>query len=82
MCVDLTGLNKGCPKDLYPLPYIDRLIDRALGFRLLSFMAAYSGYNQIWMNPVDASKTAFMTNRSNYYYDVMSSGLKNAGATY
>ena len=47
MCVDFTDLNKACPKDAYPLPHIDRLIDGASGFRLLSFLDAYSGYNQI-----------------------------------
>src|ERR1051325_9702285 len=82
MCVDFTDLNKACPKDPYPLPHIDRLIDSSSRFRLLSFLDAYSGYNQIRMNPADASKTAFMTERKNFYYRVMPFGLKNAGATY
>ncbi|GAU37228.1 hypothetical protein TSUD_375300 [Trifolium subterraneum] len=43
MCVDFTDLNKECPKDLYPLPNIDRLIDGASGYKTLSFMDAYSG---------------------------------------
>lgn len=42
MCVDFTDLNKACPKDPYPLPHIDRLINEASGFRLLSFLDAYS----------------------------------------
>ena len=45
-------------------------------------MYAYSGYNQIRMDPLDASKTAFMTNTKNYHYEVMSFGLRNAGATF
>jgi len=45
-------------------------------------MDAYSGYNQIRMDPLDASKTAFMTNTKNYHYEVMSFGLRNAGATF
>jgi hypothetical protein len=49
---------------------------------MLSFMDAYSGYNQIKMNPTDAPHTAFMTNTCNYFYNVMPFGLKNAGATY
>jgi hypothetical protein len=82
MCVDYTDLNMACPKDPYPLPNIDHLIDSASGYQTLSFMDAYSGYNQIRMDPLDAPKTAFMTNTKNYHYDVMSFGLKNAGATF
>ncbi|RDX96179.1 hypothetical protein CR513_21190, partial [Mucuna pruriens] len=47
MCTDYTNLNKACPKDPYPLSSIDRLVDSVAGFALLSFMDAYSGYNQI-----------------------------------
>ncbi|XP_045791855.1 uncharacterized protein LOC123886594 [Trifolium pratense] len=82
MCVDFTDLNKACPKDPYPLPNIDKLIDGASGCKMLSFMNAYSGYNQIKMNPIDACHTAFMSNTCNYFYNVMPFGLKNAGATY
>ncbi|KAK2374249.1 hypothetical protein QL285_075225 [Trifolium repens] len=45
MCVDYTDLNRACPKDAYPLPSIDKLVDNSSGFKLLSFMDAYSGYN-------------------------------------
>lgn len=82
MCVNFTDLNKACPKDPYLLPHIYRLIDRASDFCILNFMDAYSSYNQIWMNLLDAPKTKFMTNMNNYYYGVMSFGLKNEGATY
>ncbi|XP_050909564.1 uncharacterized protein LOC127123387 [Lathyrus oleraceus] len=58
MCMDFTGLNKACSKDRYLLPHIDRLIDGASGFCLLSIMDAYSGYDQIRMNPLDAPKMA------------------------
>jgi hypothetical protein len=82
MCVDFTDINKACPKDdPYPLSNIDRLIDGASGYKMLSFMDAYSGYNQIKMNPTDAPHTTFMTNTCNYFYNVMPFGLKNAGAT-
>ncbi|CAJ2654250.1 unnamed protein product [Trifolium pratense] len=73
---------RACPKDSYPLPSIDRLVDNSSGFKLLSFMDAYSGYNQIPMAVADREKTAFMTESGNYYYNVMPFGLKNAGATY
>ncbi|XP_010480911.1 PREDICTED: uncharacterized protein LOC104759712 [Camelina sativa] len=48
----------------------------------MSFMDAFSGYNQILMNPDDQEKTAFITDRGIYCYKVMPFGLKNAGATY
>nr|XP_025682159.1 uncharacterized protein LOC112783427 [Arachis hypogaea] len=61
MCVDFTDLNKACPKDAYPLPCIDSLVDNSCGYGTLSFMDAYSGYNQIFMHPSDQEKTAFIT---------------------
>jgi len=82
MCTNFTDLNKAFPKDAYPLPSIDRLVDGALGHNFLSFLDAYSGYNQIPMYGPDRSKTAFITDRANFCYEVMSFGLKNAGATY
>ncbi|XP_020209186.1 uncharacterized protein LOC109794123 [Cajanus cajan] len=82
MCVDYTDLNKACPKDAYPLPNIDRLVDGAAGHQIFSFLDAYSGYNQIRMYPGDESKNAFITESANYCYKVMPFGLKNAGATY
>ncbi|XP_016165024.1 uncharacterized protein LOC107607607 [Arachis ipaensis] len=82
MCVDFTNLNKSCPKDAYPLSCIDKLVDNASGYNVLSFLDAYSGYNQILMHPKDKDKTAFITELGNYCYTVMPFGLKNAGATY
>ena len=49
---------------------------------MLSFLDAFSGYNQIKMHPMDEEKTVFMTERSCYCYKVMPFELKNAGATY
>ncbi|XP_065039424.1 uncharacterized protein LOC135673957 [Musa acuminata AAA Group] len=82
MCVDYTSLNDACPKDCYPLPKIDQLVDATAGHARLSFMDAYSGYNQIRMAPGDREHTAFLTNQGVYFYKVMPFGLKNAGATY
>ena len=82
MCVDFTDLNKACPKDSFPLPRIDQLVDATAGYELLSFMDAYSGYNQIRMNKADEEKTSFTTDQGLYCYKVMPFGLKNAGATY
>jgi len=82
MCVDFTDLNKACPKDSYPLPNIDALVDSASGCRLLSFLDVFFGYYLIRMQPRDECKTAFMTEMSCYCYKVMPFGLKNAGETY
>ena len=82
MCIDFTDLNKACPKDSFPLPRIDMLVDATTSRELLSFMDAFSGYNQILMHPNDQEKTAFITERGIFYYKVMPFGLKNAGATY
>ncbi|XP_057760925.1 uncharacterized protein LOC130981349 [Arachis stenosperma] len=82
MCVDYSDLNKACPKDCFPLPNIDALVDATAGYRYLSFMDAYSGYNQIPMHRPDEDKTAFITPGGTFCYKVMPFGLKNAGATY
>lgn len=82
MCVDFTDLNQACPKDSFPLPRIDQLVDSIVGHKLLTFMDAFSGYNQIQMAEEDQEKTAFITSQGLYCYQVMPFGLKNAGATY
>ncbi|XP_052193952.1 uncharacterized protein LOC127802277 [Diospyros lotus] len=81
-CIDFTDLNKACPKDSFPLPRIDQLVDATTGHQLLSFMDAYSEYNQIPMNPSEEEHTSFITDLGLYCYKVMPFGLKNAGATY
>lgn len=40
-----TNLNKACPKDCFPLPRIDQLVNATTGHQLLSFIDAYSSYN-------------------------------------
>ncbi|KAI5317776.1 hypothetical protein L3X38_037483 [Prunus dulcis] len=82
MCVDYTNLNWACPKDSFPLPQIDQLVDATVGHAFFSFMDAYSGYNQILMHPEDQAHTSFIMDRGLYCYKVMPFGLKNAGATY
>ena len=82
MCVDFTDLNKACPKDDYPLPKIDRLVDSTAGHALLSFMDANVGYHQIPLATEDQPRTTFITNAGVYCYRVMPFGLKNVGATY
>ena len=82
MCVDFTDLNNACPKDSYPLLRIDTLIDSTAKHELLSFMDAFSGYNQIKVNKDDQERTFFITSQGLFCYKVMLFGLKNAGATY
>ena len=82
MCVDFTDLNDACPKDCFPLPRIDALIDATAGHEMLSFMDGFSGYNQIKMHKDDIAKVSFITDFGVFCYLVMAFGLKNAGATY
>ena len=64
ICVDFTDLNRACPKDSYPLLRIDTLVDSTARHKLLSFMDAFSGYNQIKMNEDDQEKTSLDTVRT------------------
>ena len=82
VCVDFRDLNKASPKDDFPLPHIDMLVDSTAGHPMLSFMDGFSGYNQILMAPEDVEKTSFITEWGTYCYRVMPFRLKNAGATY
>jgi hypothetical protein len=74
-------LNKACPKDPFPLPRIDQVIDSTAGCELLFFLEAYSGYHQIAMKETDQHATTFLTPFSTFCYISMPFGLKNAGAT-
>jgi hypothetical protein len=60
LCVDFTSLNKACPKDPYPLPRIDQIVDSTTGCDLLCFLDAFSGYHQIKMAKEDEEKTTFI----------------------
>lgn len=82
MCVDFTNLNKAFPKDSFPLPHINLIMDSTAEHPFISFMDAYSKYNQIRMSSYDEEKIAFVTNQGLYCYKAMPFGLKNAGATY
>ena len=61
MCVDYTDLNKHYPKDPFPLPRIDQVVDSTAGCVLLSFIDCYSGYHQITLKESDQEKTSFIT---------------------
>ncbi|KAI5437974.1 hypothetical protein KIW84_023922 [Lathyrus oleraceus] len=61
MCVDYRDLNKASPKDDFPLPHIDMLVDNTAKSNVFSFMDGFSGYNQIKMTPEDMEKTTLIT---------------------
>src|ERR1044071_1704648 len=82
MCVDYGPVNKHCPKDHFPLPRIDQIIDSIAVCDLLSFLDAYSGYNQIRMKEEDEEHTSFITPYGVFCYKTMPFGLKNTGSTY
>jgi hypothetical protein len=82
MCIDYTSLNKVCPKDPYPLPHIDQIVDSTSGCDILSFLDAYSSFHQIQMSREDRNHTSFVTVDGLYCYVVMPYGLKNALPTF
>jgi hypothetical protein len=82
MCVDYTGLNKACPKDPFPLPCIDQVVDSTARSETLCFLDAYSGYHQIAMCIENQLITSFISPFGAYCYKTMPFGLKNAGTTF
>ena len=80
--MDYTDLNEAWPKDSFPLPRIDQIVDDTARHEILSFLDAFSRNHQIPMHPLDSKKMTFITPHRLYYYNVMPFGLKNAGATY
>ncbi|KAK1696144.1 hypothetical protein QYE76_012841 [Lolium multiflorum] len=79
MCIDYTSLNKHCPKDHFPLPRIDQIVNSTTGCDRLSFLDAYSRYNQIKLKKEDQELTAFITPHGVYCYNVMSFRFKVRG---
>ena len=82
MCVNYKGLNKACPKDLFPLPRIDQIVDSTSRCETLYFLDAYSSYHQITMKESDQLTTSFISPFGSFCYVTMPFGLKNAGARY
>ena len=82
LCIDFTDVNKAGPKDSLSFPRIDLIVDATTSHELLSFMDAFSGYDQISIDPDDQENTSFVTGQGTYCYRVKPFGLKNAGATY
>jgi hypothetical protein len=84
VCMDFKDLNRATPKEEYPMPVVETLINAAVGHKILSFMDGNAGYNQIFIAPEDIHKTAFRVPGAVglFEYVVMTFGLKNAGAMY
>jgi hypothetical protein len=82
MCIDYNNLNMHCPKDPFPLPCIDQVVDSTAGSVLLCFLNCYSGYHRIALRVSDQDKMAFIMPHDIYCYTAMTFSLKNAGATY
>ena len=82
VCADFSDLNKASPKDPFPMPRIDQLVDATVGHPWMSFLDAFQGYHQIPLAVDDQEKIVFVTLTRNYHYKVMPFGLKNAWATY
>ena len=74
ICVDFRDLNKACPKDDFPLPVTEIIVDHTSSYEVFSFMDGYSGYNQIKMDEEDQKHTAFRTPVGIYCYRVMPFG--------
>ena len=82
MCVDYRDVNRAIPKDDFPLPHIDVLVDNTVQHKIFSFMDGFSGYNQIKIAPEDMEKETLVTQLGTFYYKVIPFWLKNVGATY
>jgi hypothetical protein len=82
MCIDFTSLNKACPKDNFPLPRIDKIVDSAAGCEVMSLLDCFSGYHQIYMKEEDKASTSFITPFDTYCFVRMPEGLKNVDSTF
>jgi len=84
VCIDFRDLNSATLKDEYPMPVAEMLVDSAAGYKYLSMLDGYFGYNQIYIVEEDVSKTAFRCPRALGCYEwiIMPFGLKNVGACY
>lgn len=82
VCIDFRDLNKACPKDNYPMLFIDQIVDECAGNEIFLFMNRFSGCNQITIHPEDQHKAAFNCPWGTFAYKKMHFGLKNVGATF
>jgi hypothetical protein len=82
MCIDFTGLNKACPKDEFPLPGTDKIVDLAASCKVMSLLDCFSGYHQIYLSEEDKTNAIFITPFGTYYFVRMHKRLKNVESTF
>jgi hypothetical protein len=84
VCVDFWNLNRATPKDEYPMPIAEMLVNSASGNKVINFLDGNVGSNQIFMAGKDICKVAFHCSGfvGLLKWMVMTFGLKNVGATY
>jgi hypothetical protein len=82
VCIDYRDINKACPKDNFPTPFVDQIVDDCAGSEIFSLMDGFSGYNQINIVPEDQHKTTFICPWGTFAYRKLPFGLKNVGATF
>ena len=82
MCIDYRKLNNATRKDHFPLPFIDKMLERIAGHSFYCFLDGYSGYNQIFIFPEDQDKTTFTCPYGTFAYRQMPFELCNAPVTF
>lgn len=81
ICANFLDIKKYYPKDDFPLPSIDNIVDATAGHVMLLLLDGFSGYNQIHIAK-NEHKTAFTTSWGTFYYKAIPFSLKNVGAIY
>jgi hypothetical protein len=82
VCVDYRDINQSCPKDNFPTPFVDQIIDDCIGSEIFSLMDGFSGYNQINILLADQHTTTFICPWGTFAYKKLPFGLKNFGVTF
>jgi hypothetical protein len=82
VCVDYRDINKYCPKENYPTPFTNQIVDDSVESEIFSLIDGFSGYNQINILPTNQHKTAFIFTWGTFTYWKLPFGLKNTGVTF
>ena len=82
VCTDFRDLNRACPKDKFPTPFIYHILDECVGSEVFLFMDDFSGYNHIQIKPEDQHKMAFIFPWGTFAYRKIPFGLKSVGANF
>jgi hypothetical protein len=82
VCIDYRDISKACPKDNFPTPFIDQIVDNYAGSEIFSLMDGFSRYNQINIVPTNQHKTSFICPWGTFSYQKLPFGLENVGATF